>query len=127
VLPADFWEQHSKDMRSWKEGDRTWYQVNGPAAASWRPNLFVYESANAQGIEAMVRAVEGDSAKLELARDFRSERHSVWGITARNREQNFALNLLMDPDIDFVTLLGPGGQRQDAAGTGSRSGTDPGA
>ena len=30
---------------------------------------------------------EGESAKLELARDFRSERHSVWGITARNREQ----------------------------------------
>jgi PhoH-like ATPase len=108
TLPGDFWERHSKDMRSWKEGDRTWYQVNGPAATSWRPNLFVYE-ANAQGIEAMVRAVEGDSAKLELARDFRSERHSVWGITARNREQNFALNLLMDPEIDFVTLLGPAG------------------
>src|SRR5690606_26574304 len=30
---------------------------------------------------------------------------------ARNREQNFALNLLLDPSIDFVTLLG-------AAGTG---------
>jgi PhoH-like ATPase len=33
----------------------------------------------------------------------------VWGITARNREQNFALNLLMDPEIDFVTLLGQAG------------------
>jgi PhoH-like ATPase len=108
VLPADFWEQHSKDMRSWKEGDRTWYQVSGPTAAGWRPNLFVYESAP-QGIEAMVRTAEGGSAKLELARDFRSERHSVWGITARNREQNFALNLLMDPEIDFVSLLGPAG------------------
>ncbi|MNM83902.1 PhoH-like protein [compost metagenome] len=28
---------------------------------------------------------------------------------ARNREQNFALNLLMSPDIDFVTLLGQAG------------------
>jgi PhoH-like ATPase len=108
VLPSDFWEQHSKDMRSWKEGDRTWYQVNGPAAAAWRPNLFVYEDAPS-GIEAIVRKVEGAAAKLELARDFRSERHSVWGITARNREQNFALNLLMDPEIDFVSLLGPAG------------------
>jgi PhoH-like ATPase len=35
----------------------------------------------------------------------------VWGVQARNREQNFALNLLMDPDVDLVTLLG-------AAGTG---------
>ena len=108
ALPGDFWERHGKDMRSWKEGDRTWYQVNGPAAGSWRPNVFVYE-AGPQGIEAIVRTVEGEAATLELARDFRSERHSVWGITARNREQNFALNLLMDPEIDFVTLLGPAG------------------
>ena len=56
-----------------------------------------------------MRSVDGETARLELARDFRSERHSVWGITARNREQNFALNLLMDPEIDFVTLLGPAG------------------
>ena len=49
------------------------------------------------------------SAVLEVVRDFRSERHGVWGITARNREQNFALNLLLDPEIDFVTILGPAG------------------
>ncbi len=107
-LAADFWERHGKDMRSWKEADRTWYQVTGPAASTWRPNLFVYENSP-QGIEAIVRRVDGESARLELARDFRGERHSVWGINARNREQNFALNLLMDPDIDFVTLLGPAG------------------
>jgi len=106
-LPADFWDRHGQDMRSWKEGERTWYQV-GPAAPSWKPNLFVHE-ASPQGIEAIIRSITGESATLELARDFRSERHSVWGITARNREQNFALNLLMDPDIDFVTLLGPAG------------------
>jgi PhoH-like ATPase len=106
-LPADFWDRHGQDMRSWKDGERTWYQV-GPAAPSWKPNLFVHE-ASPQGIEAIIRSITGDSATLELARDFRSERHSVWGITARNREQNFALNLLMDPDIDFVTLLGPAG------------------
>jgi PhoH-like ATPase len=33
----------------------------------------------------------------------------VWGVTARNREQNFALNLLMNPECDFVTLLGQAG------------------
>jgi PhoH-like ATPase len=108
ALPADFWERHGHDMRSWKEGDRTWYEVSGPTAAEWRPNLFVYEDGP-QGIEAIVRSIEGSTARLELARDFRSERHSVWGITARNREQNLALNLLMDSEIDFVTLLGPAG------------------
>ena len=108
ALPPDFWEQHSRDMRSWKEGDRTYYEVAGPAVAGWQVNEFVFESAD-QGIEAIVRKVDSGRATLELARDFRSERHAVWGITARNREQNFALNLLMDPEIEFVTLLGPAG------------------
>jgi PhoH-like ATPase len=108
ALPADFWEQHGLDMRSWKEGERTWYEVSGPAVADWQVNEFVFENS-AHGIEAIVRKVAGSAATLELARDFRSERHAVWGITARNREQNFALNLLMDPDIDCVTILGPAG------------------
>jgi PhoH-like ATPase len=48
-------------------------------------------------------------AVLEVVHDYRSERHGIWGINARNREQNFALNLLLEPDIDFVTILGPAG------------------
>ncbi|HTW74590.1 MAG TPA: PhoH family protein [Steroidobacteraceae bacterium] len=108
LLPADFWERHGRDMRSWKEGDRTWYQLSGPTASAWWPNLFVYQEEPG-GIEAIVRGVQAQSARLELTRDFRSERHGVWGITARNREQSFALNLLLDPDIDCVTLLGPAG------------------
>jgi PhoH-like ATPase len=108
ALPEDFWEKHGKNMRSWKEAERTWYEIHGPAVASWHCNQFVHQSGEA-GIEAIVRSVEGESARLELARDFRTERHSIWGITARNREQNFACNLLLDPEIDFVTILGPAG------------------
>lgn len=108
VLPANFWETHDKDMRSWKEADRTYYTLTGPAVREWQTNQFVYEESP-EGIEAIVRKIEGDTATLELTRDFRSERHSVWGISARNREQNFAFNLLMDPEIDFVSVLGPAG------------------
>jgi PhoH-like ATPase len=108
ALPEDFWEKHGSNMRSWKEADRTWYEIRGPAVASWHCNQFVHQSGEA-GIEAIVRSVDGHSARLELARDFRTERHSIWGITARNREQNFACNLLLDPEIDFVTILGPAG------------------
>src|SRR4030095_15884963 len=86
----------------------TFYEVNGPSVLEWQPNQCVYEDSP-QGIEAIVRKVEGEHATLELLRDYRNERHSVWGITARNREQNFALNLLLDPEIDFVTILGPAG------------------
>jgi PhoH-like ATPase len=108
ALPAQFWEQHGKDMRSWKQAERTYYEVSGPAVQGWRVNECVYEESP-QGIEAIVRSVAGERATLELIRDYRSERHSLWGITARNREQNFACNLLMDPEIDFVTVLGPAG------------------
>jgi PhoH-like ATPase len=108
ALPANFWESHGKDMRSWKEGEHTYYEVTGPAVQEWQNNQCVYEDTP-QGIEAIVRETDGDRATLEITRDYRNERHSVWGITARNREQNFALNLLMDPEIDMVTVLGPAG------------------
>ncbi len=107
-LPPDFWEKAGKDIKSWKEAERTFYQVNGPVVSELHLNQFVHEAAES-GIEAIVRRIEAGTAKLELARDYRSERNSIWGVTARNREQNFALNLLMDPEIDFVTILGPAG------------------
>jgi PhoH-like ATPase len=107
-LPADFWEAHSRDLKSWKEGEHTFYELRGPAAADWRLNEFVHEDS-AAGLEAIVRKRDKDKVTLELTRDFRSDRHSIWGIAARNREQNLALNLLMDPEIDCVSVLGPAG------------------
>lgn len=109
-LPDDFWEHHSKDMDAWKEDGRTFYRIAGPSVADWVVNQFIYHPANG-GFDAVVREVDGDSAVIEVTRDFGSEKNNVWGITARNREQNYALNLLMDPNIDFVSILG-------AAGTG---------
>jgi PhoH-like ATPase len=108
ALPGDFWEKAGKNIKSWKEAERTYYQVAGPIVSELHVNQFVHE-AGEQGIEAMVRRIEAGNATLELARDYRGERHSIWGVNARNREQNFALNLLMDPEIDFVTILGPAG------------------
>ena len=107
-LPANFWERHGKDMDSWQDHARTFYRIKGPLVANWHTNLFVYE-AGSNGLQAVVREVSSEGAELEVVRDFSSERNSIWGITARNREQNFALNLLMDPEIDFVTILGPAG------------------
>ncbi len=107
-LPADFWERHSKDMQSWQEQGRTFYRVSGPLINDWYPNLCIYLQGES-AFEAVVRSHQDGSALIELAHDHRVPRHSVWGITARNREQNFALNLLLDADIDFITLLGMAG------------------
>ncbi|HEY7740005.1 MAG TPA: PhoH family protein [Steroidobacteraceae bacterium] len=108
ALPADFWDSHGSQMESWQEQARSFYRVRGPLVREWHPNLFLYGSGD-DAFEAMVRSIDGDLATLEVTQDYRSERHSVWGITARNREQNLALNLLLDPEIDFVTILGPAG------------------
>ncbi|MHB8744204.1 MAG: PhoH family protein [Sulfuricaulis sp.] len=107
-LDADFWEKHSKNMESWKEEGRTFYRLRGPKAHAWLPNQFLY-SNDQRPFEAVVRRIEQDSAIIEVVKDYASERNKVWGIQARNREQNFALNLLMDPEIDFVSLLGQAG------------------
>jgi PhoH-like ATPase len=107
-LPANFWERAGRNLESWHEGGRAYYRLRSRAAARWTPNQFVFQPGE-HGLEAVVRRIEGDSAVLEVLRDFRRERHGVWGIAARNREQNFALNLLLDPDVDLVTILGPAG------------------
>lgn len=110
-LAHDFWDQHSKKMESWKEEGRTFYRLRGPKAQSWFPNQFLYinGSKTERGFEAVVRKNEKDAVIVEVVKDFTAERNKVWGIMARNREQNFALNLLMDPEIDFVSLLGHAG------------------
>ena len=56
-----------------------------------------------------MRELNGKTALLQTLRDYSHHKNNVWGITSRNREQNFALNLLMNPDVDFVTLLGQAG------------------
>ena len=107
-LGEDFWESHGADMESWQEAGRSFYRVRGPLVEGWHPNQCLSLGGSRQ-MEAMVRGRDGDSAVLEVAHDYRKSSHAVWGINARNVDQNFALNLLMDPDIDFVSLVGQAG------------------
>ena len=108
ALPPDFWDNHSKDMESWQQGGFTYYRLTGPLVPSFSLNQFVYLEG-AMPLVAQVRELNGRTAVLQTLRDFAHHKNAIWGITARNREQNFALNLLMNPDIDFVTLLGQAG------------------
>src|SRR5574340_573407 len=107
-LPADFWDTHGKDMESWKQDGHTLYRVKGPLAPDLLVNEFVYQEGD-RPLYALVRERSGKTAVLQTLRDYGHAKNNVWGITARNREQNFALNLLMNPEVDFVTLLGQAG------------------
>ncbi len=109
-LPADFWDRHGKTMESWQQGTYTHYRISGPLVPSLMINQFVYlETPGAAALYARVTEITGKTAVLKTLRDHAHVKHAVWGVTARNREQNFALNLLMDPDCDFVTLAGTAG------------------
>ncbi len=112
-LPADFWPKHGKDMESWADSrsGTMFYRVTGPTVPSMLVNQFVYQE-NPDGstpFYAQVKEINGKTALLQTLRDFSHQKNNVWSVTARNREQNFAMNLLMNPDVDFVTLLGQAG------------------
>jgi PhoH-like ATPase len=108
-LPKDFWDTHGKDMESWKKEGHTYYRVHGPLVPKLHVNEFVYDESGERPLYAMVKETAGRMAVLETLRDYTHTKNSVWGITARNREQNFALNLLMSPAVDFISLLGQAG------------------
>jgi len=107
-LPEDFWQRHGKDVESWQQGGITFYRIHGPLCHQFMINQFVYFEG-ALPLYAQVREVSGKTAVLATLRDYTHAKNNVWGVKARNREQNFALNLLMDPDCDFVSLLGQAG------------------
>lgn len=107
-LPEDFWKRHGDSLRSWTERGRTFYEIKAVPEDGWYANQFLYLPGE-EDVELKVSKLDGDRAVLQIVEDFRSANHQVWGINARNREQNFALNALMDPEIDFVTLLGTAG------------------
>ncbi|GAA4863749.1 PhoH family protein [Luteimonas vadosa] len=107
-LPEDFWQRYGTDLKSWTDKGRTFYEVQLETDDDWHPNQFLYLPGDEEA-ELRVAKVEDGRATLQIVDDYRSNQHAVWGILARNREQNFALNALMDPDIDFVTLLGTAG------------------
>ncbi|MBU8974917.1 MULTISPECIES: PhoH family protein [unclassified Lysobacter] len=108
ALPEDFWQRYGKDLKSWTEKGRTFYEISRRDEDDFHPNQFLYLPGDEES-ELKVARVTDEKAVLQIVDDYRHHQHAVWGIAARNREQNFALNALMDPEIDFVTLLGTAG------------------
>ena len=110
ALPQDFWTRQSKTIESWQSGSHTFYRVSGPAVTQFHINQFVYfEAPGEPSLYARVTEIRDKTAVLKTLKDYTHLKNAIWGVTSRNREQNFALNLLMDPEIDFVTLAGTAG------------------
>lgn len=109
-LPNHFWTKNAKSLESWQSGSHTFYRLSSPITSNFHPNQFVYfESNDEPKLYARVTEIQGRYATLKTLKDHSHQKYAVWGITAKNKEQNFALNLLLDPEIDFVTLTGTAG------------------
>ncbi len=106
ALPTDFWVKSGKNVESWQSGAHTYYRIGGPIVPQLLINQFVYFEAPG---EPSLFARVSETAVLQTLKDYGSAKHAVWGVTTRNREQNYAMNLLMDPEVDFVTLTGTAG------------------
>jgi PhoH-like ATPase len=110
ALPPDFWNRHGKAIESWQQGSHTFYRFSGPLVPSLLINQFVYlEAPGEPSLYARVTEIRGKTAVLKTLKDFGHAKNAVWGVATRNREQNFAMNMLMDPEVDFVTLAGTAG------------------
>ena len=110
ALPIDFWSKQAKSVESWQSGGNTFYRIGGSIVSSMHINQFIYfEAPGEPSLYARVTEIRGKTAVFKTLKDFGHIKNAAWGVTARNREQNFTLNILMDPEIDFVTLTGTAG------------------
>ncbi|MBP6160700.1 MAG: PhoH family protein, partial [Giesbergeria sp.] len=110
ALPPDFWNRNGKSVESWQSGPHTFYRISGPIVPQLMINQFVYfEAPGEPSLYARVSEIRDKTAVLKTLKDYGHAKNAVWGVTTRNREQNFAVNLLMDPEVDFVTLAGTAG------------------
>ena len=70
------------------------------------PNQFIMLISNSNEKKTALVRFTSYSEPLRKIRNFKS---GVWGVKPRNKEQSFALDLLMDPSIPVVSLIGKAG------------------
>ncbi|MDR5907633.1 PhoH family protein [Franzmannia qiaohouensis] len=102
------WECLNVEVRVERVDHHTFYQLSGEMPRDWHVGMLVSDSDNGADFEAIVRELTPSTARLQLLTNYRHHA-GVWGVHAHDSRQNFTLNLLMDPEIDLVTIAGNAG------------------
>jgi len=105
---ASLWESLNVEVNVERVAHHTFYQLSGTMPRDWHVGMLVSDSENGAEFEAIVRELSPSSARLQLLTNYRHHA-GVWGVHAHDSRQNFTLNLLMDPEIDLVTIAGNAG------------------
>src|SRR5690606_28949086 len=72
----------------------------------FRPNQGVLLRSSSNSKQTALGIFRADSGRIETLKHYESR---PWGIHALNLQQHFALELLLRPDIELVTMLGQAG------------------
>jgi len=70
------------------------------------PNQFVMLVSNSNEKKTALARFVNYSTPLQR---IPQKKDGIWGVQAKNKEQAFALDLLMNPEIDIITLVGKAG------------------
>jgi len=102
------WEALNVEVKVERADHHTYYKLSGEMPSDWHVGMLVSDCENGANFEAIIRELSPNSARLQLLSNYRHHA-GVWGVHAHDSRQNFTLNLLMDPDIDLVTIAGNAG------------------
>ena len=70
------------------------------------PNQFVMLVSNANEKKTALSRFIGYGMPLKPVKGYKS---GIWGVSPRNKEQSFCLDLLLDPSVEVVSLIGKAG------------------
>ncbi len=80
--------------------------LTGDQAENLAPNEFVMLQASDNPKNTALGRFDAAMGRIQA---LKTPRDPIWGIRPRNREQHFALDLLLDDDVKLVTLVGKAG------------------
>lgn len=105
---SGLWETLNVEVKVERHDHHIYYQLHGELPPEWHVGMLISDCENGATFEAIVRELSPGNARLQLLTNYRHHA-GVWSVHAHDSRQNFALNLLMDPDIDLVTIAGSAG------------------
>jgi len=73
------------------------------------PNEFLMLISNSNKTSTALARFDGAGLPLKKIKQYKNGIRSVWGISPKNKEQNYAFDLLLNPSIPIVTLVGKAG------------------
>lgn len=109
-LDLDTWTAMAEGMEVAEHDHGNHYTVNWPEALDLPfINSFVVLPGDREIAMQCTQIDEERRVHLCDIKSYRTDRHAIWGIQAKNLEQNMAMNLLMDANLDLVAMLGLAG------------------